>query len=978
MICFFFNETINKRQSPTLDKKKTITIFHQNIAGILNKRDIFETVIIELSQTLGDIDVICLSETFLKRGTETNLILNSYLTSTSYSRINQRRGGVCILLKETLIYKVIKIDSSPHSFEGCAVELVEFGVIVLCVYRTPASNALTFLQKLQSILPALIRKKNKQIILCGDWNIDILKESKYSKELISVLRNFGIVIHIKNPTRQNSCIDLIASNIQNVTARTHLLALSDHETGQTISFTGVKTSELNKKTTFWFETKLDYNKENIQKFLQCISSLSFIDVFEKKTSEEAFNTFHDLFTLFHKLCFPEIKVKVVNKGTKNKWLTKSLKRCCVKKRCLYLKYKSSASNKKYNKAQYTIYNKILKNCLLQTQKIQNCKQIASSQNICKAAWNIIKRNTEYKSKVDEIQEVKIDNDIYTNPNEICEQFNKYYLNLTSQSSNSNKNPENKINHNLITNPNTIFLTPIDSHDMFNFIKSLKNKNSTGYDLINTKMIKLSSTYISSPLCYIVNLCLTEGHFPNRLKYSIVKPLYKKGKRIDINNYRPITLIPILSKVFEKVIYSKLYCFLDQYNILSNKQYGFRKGFSTTFACFTLIKHVTESLNNKMLPISIFLDMTKAFDYVCHNNLLDKMYCYGIRGKAWDLLESYLSNRQQCTEITRIVNKTRKNFRSTFSINRYGIPQGSVLGPLLFLIYINDLPHITTHDCILFADDTTITLNSTKGNEKNDIIKTLENINNWMTRNNLIVNIEKTNIIQFQTNTRIFKDKLFKHVTFNNKIINCISSTRFLGIYVDNFCNWKDQIDILCNKLDRFVYVLRRIKDISSQNTSVLAYNGYVSSLLRYCIVIWGNSVEVHRVFVAQKKCVRAICGASYLDSCRPLFKKLNVLPLPCLYIFESAVFVQNHKYIYLTNGDMKYRSERYKNKLYMPPQRLTLFSKNCYCMSIRIYNHLPNTFTNLTINVFKKRLFNLLIDKLYYTINDFLSDKIDI
>lgn len=309
-------------------------------------------------------------------------------------------------------------------------------------------------------------------------------------------------------------------------------------------------------------------------------------------------------------------------------------------------------------------------------------------------------------------------------------------------------------------------------------------------------------------------------------------------------------------------------------------------------------------------------------------------------------------------------------------NTRGVPQGSILGPLLFLLYINDLPDILTdHKCVLYADDTTLLIEGNKDINKfeNDINDALRSVIKWLKYNDLRINISKTKIIQFQTyNSR--PDRLI--ITYDNNDLEIVDSATFLGLIIDKHCSWKEHIAKLCTKIDRYVYVLNRLRNIATTQAALSAYHGYVSSLLRYGLIIWGNSVDAILAFRAQKKCIRSLCAADYLDSCKPLFQRHSILPLPCLYIFELCLFVHRHNSLFEFRNDVVTRqNNRMKFKLYIPHQRIRLYSKNVYCMAINLYNKLPEILKNLCVYQFKSKLFKLLLTKCYYSVTEFLDDK---
>lgn len=606
------------------------------------------------------------------------------------------------------------------------------------------------------------------------------------------------------------------------------------------------------------------------------------------------------------------------------------------------------------------------------QRAENLKYIHKYSNKCKAVWNIIKNYTTPDFHSRSVEKLIVDNNHIEDPQKIAECFNHYFINSVV----NNVRTKNCNDIDVSNCDSTIYLNPLSPNELIKVIKTLKNSKAVGHDGIRTDIIKQSMFLIAEPLTHVLNLSLMQGSFPEILKKSVVRPLYKKGDRSEMSNYRPVTLIPIFSKIYEKIMYNRLIQFLESKNVLDDQQHGFRKSRCTSLATFKLMKSVLTAIDEHIPVTVLFMDMSKAFDFVSHERLLTKVYRYGIRGPALDWIRDYLTDRCQCVETLKYCPKSKNlaSYKSTYVKNNYGVPQGSILGPLLFLLYINDLPKYLSQECILFADDTSIIIKCKDISRYNDDInRTLAETIKWLHMNNLKVNLNKTNYMQFHTdrgnsqNLSIFSE---------NDPIEEVHHTRFLGIIIDCYCNWQKQVDNVCSRISSFIYALRRIARTVSIQAALVAYHGYVDSILRYGVVLWGNSTERDQVFLVQKRCIRAIFGMEQLDSCRPIFIDNGILTFPCLYILEASLFVHKYKTQFMEIQQLRPRQvrEQYKHKLYKPAVKLALSSKNAYCMCIAIYNKLPDMFKECGFNKFKNLIKQWLLQKCYYSIKDFLND----
>lgn len=939
----------------------SINILHQNIDGLINKSDLLNVHLELLSDEHSTIDVLCITEHNMLQSDKDLLNIPNF-TLAAYCGRKSRHGGCCIMTRNIHKYKSIDIEknSATEIFECCAVEIIDHKLIIVCVYRAPKTTIdlyELFFKKMSDILCKLCFNRTK-IVLCGDFNINILIKDKITMRFLQMLDAFNLKPSINEPTRLRSgtCIDNICQNVRGCKASVLDYKLSDH-TAQLLSVPVKKTYSI----TYWYITKRDYSKENIKKFTECLGSLSFSESYELKDANLAFSTFIEIFKLFYDLCFPILRIRI-HANRKPKWITKGIKLCCKRKRELLWSYRRNPTT--INESRFKVCNMRLKKVLKLTRKAKNDFTIKNASNKSKATWGIINEHKSSRPK-EYITQIKQGNTIITDPVQIANAFNNFYA---DQAKLVGSTPATK---DFSSSLKSVFMKPVTAYEIETIIRTLKNTNSTGYDEISTKIVKEVAHIISGILSHVINLCLENGVFPDQLKLTIIKPLFKKDDRENVTCYRPIALIPIFSKIFEKVIYNNIYPFLEYNNILAKEQIGFRKGKSTNLAIYHLLKTIMTKIEDKVPVCALFMDLSKAFDHVDHAILLKKLSSCGIRGNALNLIKSYLSDRIQATEISRLCcnTKTEKNYRSNHRTVSVGVPQGSILGPLLFLIYINDFPSAIKRNMILYADDSTLIL--TNRNEiglENDANETLANIVIWLKAHNLVLNIDKTNYMRFCNR----KQPTSINISFEGRSIREICVHKFLGIHLDSHLNWKAHVETVCTRLSQFSYALYQLSKVANRTTVLIAYRAHVESILRYGLIFWGNSTNRNDALVAQKRCVRSVCRLKPTDSCKPHFKMLHILTLPSLYILEVSIFVKSNLDLF-----NKFISKRNLYNINTFSRKTALFGQSIFGMCTRIYNNLPLHIRQLTsITMFKRKLYNFLNDKCYYDINDYLHEKL--
>lgn len=548
----------------------------------------------------------------------------------------------------------------------------------------------------------------------------------------------------------------------------------------------------------------------------------------------------------------------------------------------------------------------------------------------------------------------------TDPQTISNEFNNFFLSVASNLTSANCVKPNgfyesqwKGSFFQRQETNSMFLRPILEEDLIKIIKSLKNNTKPGLDGISSKFVKETYKKYITVLLYLVNKSFETGIFPEKLKEAVVIPIFKKGSKTECNNYRPISLLSSLSKIFEKAMKERLIEYLETINFFSSKQFGFRKGISTEIAINEFIEKVSIGINDGKKVSGLFLDISKAFDTVDHDILLQKMDNCGIRGVVNSLFESYLKNRKQCV--------SNNGINSDFGIIKYGVPQGSVLGATLFLVYINDLcngnfnGHLTS-----FADDTALCYiadnrNDIRGQMKEDLCR----LGWWFMKNNMVLSVEKTKYINFNLrgNDSLEESLMFKcpDCLCNEK--ECVSKCKeiledecikYLGVYVDKELNWKKHITNLKGKINSVLRIFYFIKHMCDEAILKMLYFSLVHCRLNYGIVTWGGTYvsNLKPLFIVQKKCIRVICKKPHDHPSFTLFSQLQILPLRNMFVFKvlRLFFIKCRN----CNTCVDYKQKlRNSNDYPVPKPNVTYFTKTFSYLGPKLFNMLSISLRNV-------------------------------
>ena len=579
------------------------------------------------------------------------------------------------------------------------------------------------------------------------------------------------------------------------------------------------------------------------------------------------------------------------KHKKSAWITLGLLKSIRYRDKLYKQLRLSNPNSLHYdtlKLNLKTYNLILRKSIISAKQMYYESRFNRIGNYIRRTWKTINEILTKNQTKNKFPTVFNDNgSMITDKVNIANKFNVFFTNIGEKIAKGINYDGNKTyGHYLNKDIHSSFtFMNIDEDAINKIIYNLPPKSSSGCDGISTKLLKVIAPVIIKPLTLLINQMLNTGTFPDKLKIAKVIPIFKKGDPSLFENYRPISLLPAISKVLEKIIALQLSSSFEKNKLLFDNQYGFRPKHSTEHAALELIDRITNKMDTNEIPLNIFLDLSKAFDTIDHSILLNKLKYYGLKGSTLNLFQSYLSNRKQYTEI--------EDTTSTILPIQVGVPQGSILGPILFIIYVNDLPQCSNKfDFIMYADDTTLssTIDSFSDINSNASADSLINaeidkVIEWLKINKLSLNKNKSKYMTFH-----MPKKQIQHLTLKIDGINIekVEEFNFLGLTMDTNLKWKKHTDKISNKCSKITGVLNRLKLLFPQEIKCLLYNSLIVPHINYCITAWG--FHRNRITIIQKKAIRIITASSYISHTEPLFKQLNLLKVEDILTLQELKF----------------------------------------------------------------------------------------
>ena len=963
-----FNNMVQKEQ-----RNVSLAVFHINIRSLnCNHR----ALVYFLEMIAIKFDVIILSEVWATNIDFYHNIFDDYTFCYELPK-DSHVGGIGMYIKNTFLVQE-RPEFKLHNSALCQNENIWYEIsanhnkyIIGAIYRHPNQSINTFIPEMEAVLGKL-SDQDLPCVIAGDINIDLTKCSSdemtanYVDQLL--INNFIPVITM--PTRITSTTATLIDHMyyyegtkhtknMSVKSGNFLEDITDHLPNYMLV--------INKKQQSKVERPLIrlFSERNMVKFKHELQNVNWRSAFDVEDVNQAYENFIKLFTHHYNSCFTLTRLS--RKRSRDKpWITSALKKSSRKKNSLYKRWIKTRSVK--DESKYKNYKKIFVK-IAKEAEIRHYKDLFDVKaNTLKNLWlNLNKVCSFKKSKNNStnIQKLVINNKEVTEKHEICNELNKYFatvgenLVIEMQNSNNSRSDDNMRKYCDPPVKHSMFCKPVDRYELKKILDNLKPK-SPGSDSIRPKIIKEVADSIIDPLLYLLNLSICSGKVPDNLKIAKVIPVYKKGEHFLPGNYRPISLLNVIDKILEKIMYTRLYSHLQANSLLYDYQFGFRKNYSTILALLEVTDSIYQNLDEGKLGVGIYLDLQKAFDTVNHDILLYKLYNYGVRGIVHDWFRDYLTNRQQFTQLSDVQSPSLKI--------SCGVPQGSVLGPLLFLIYVNDIGNAVPNQKVkLFADDTNLFVFGKKPMDVElDSVNCINALNRWFMSNKLTLNLSKTCYMIF---SRKQQDNI--KITVGRHLIENVSNCKYLGILLDNELKWVHHINSIYSKLIKFTSIFYKLRDRLPKLILKQIYFAFVHPHILYGIELYANTYKenLDKLIKLNNKLLRILQNKPISFPVYALYREYNTLPIPQLHKLHLLLFV--HKYFhhpellpgiflksnyFQLNEQVHMHHTRNVSKIHLPGCSTSYGHRDIKYKAALLWNNLPKTMTEIYSHTVFKRL----------------------
>ena len=931
------------------------SLLNYNIRSFHANGPVFQSMLNSLEH---DFKCVVLSETW---NTENNLELCKMDQFNGFHtfRQNSRGGGISVFCDQTIsASKCENVSRCTDDLESCAVKFNynSLSFLILAIYRPPSGNIQNFTLELESILD-VINLHTNTVIITGDFNLNLTAlENTNVLNFSSALHSLHFISVINKPTRFPTCnsdstpttLDHIWLNSTNCSCSGLLyFDATDHLP----CFCCIDVPFFHSSDTKVKIQLRPFTEENFLNFTNKLIDTNWDELLNYNDVDSCLNKFIEHLNKLYQENFP-LKTKYLSKKRlRNNWITADIKRL-INLKSEYLKqFRNGFISRETNNRLKNRLGKMIKSA----KKQFYVNAFNNFKNNAKRSWELLHQISGTNKTRQETIQLLDGNCVLTEKSDIANKFGDFF-NSIGRELDSNLTVNNVSPYNLIErNPRTFYIFPVTETECEKIISKLK-LTKTHIDFLPVKIFISIKSHILNPLCKILMASFESGIFPQQLKIARITPIFKKGDKNNPSNYRPISSLPYISKIFERCMTNRLTSFFSKFSLFSKSQFGFLKNRSTQDALFDLTETIYDSLNFKKHHISVMIDLKKAFDTVNHDILLDKLELYGIRGLGLSWLKSYLTNR------TNYVGLGQTN--SSRHVINIGVPQGSIIGPILFLIYINDLPKISNNmTSTLFADDTNFSMSHTDYDTMVNILNSdLTTIQDWTIANRLTINLSKTEMLLF---TNRLTNRNDQQIMLGGGCVGFVESCKFLGIYIDEGLTFKTHINYVLGKISRSAGILYRIKNLLPLESRLKYYFSFIYPYISYNISIWGgtNLCNLYPLNIQHKRIIRLLSDAGYLDHTAPLFKKLKLLKLDDIY----KLHILTHTYRAIKSGNYQTNhnlNTRYRHLATPTFQRLSRTQQSISFCGPVLWNSLPDTIKEIgTASLFKRHLKSYMISQ---------------
>lgn len=966
-----------------------LKVFHMNVCSLRRKYEQLEVIFKILHNVF---DCIVFSETHTNY--EINLNQFSLGDYKIYQTKNNKRktDGVVVYVRSSLSHEVCEVELTDCNCLVLKINKNNKSYTLTNLYRSPQGKQDIFISEIKRFLEKF-KDGNTCQIITGDINIDISQiRCAKAQKYLNLLTEFGFVCLINKCTRirrkkGTSCLDHIFAQLkrdQKCTAYVVQTNITDH-------FSTALKIETNKIEIKEDEKYSEMVKINFDKILTDVSKERWEDVYDCEDPNLAASL---MTRKIQKLIDDNKQISYKkNKIRLKPWITEGLINSIKTRDRLHILSKKQPLNKKLEDHYKKFRNLVTK--LINKAKIQHFKkEIEKTKGDKRKVWQVVDDVIQYKDK-DRSGPVKLIVDgseiiVQKDTKKAANYFNKHYSEVGIKASNGENSQIN--NSDLIENlinsqkeaDTSLYLKRVSREEIEKIINKLKNKSAPGHDNITTEIVKKLKTHISKPLCSVFNLCIKKGVFPDEYKRAVICPVYKnKGDRRSIESYRPVSLLTTFSKIFEKCIKARFVHYLENNEILSRTQFGFRQGKNTTDAVLEIVEGVYPALDKGEKVGGVFLDLSKAFDTVDHVRMAETLARVGVRGNCLKLFKSYLQSRTQQVKLRGDIKKSHnnENNENNHKENKLGkilsdeiqnapfsTPQGTVLSPTLYNVYVSGLNHIDLHGSLVsFADDTVLWVKGQNWQEVfSKIQQDMQKIITWFQYHNLFINMNKTKMMPFTLNVKTLptEREILIHEKPDclptcqcNMKIEVVKQTKYLGLELDCHLRWDKHVTALTKRLRRYIYPFLSLRKFMPLSLLKEIYFALAQSALEYGICVYGraDSTTLDKLRVVQNTLLKIIYFKERRFSTEILYKELGVLKFELLFKKNICSHVHTNKTQLIKYKETKY-SFRERNPITVKC-KTSKGQKSLEYLGIKYYESLPHSLKEIEkIDIFKLKL----------------------